>query len=62
MALILSIETSTTNCSVALGKDGVLVSLKEDYNDQYSHAERLHVFIMEILEENKTYKLIERRG
>ncbi|EAP87309.1 tRNA (adenosine(37)-N6)-threonylcarbamoyltransferase complex dimerization subunit type 1 TsaB [Croceibacter atlanticus] len=53
MALILSIETSTTNCSVALGKDGVLVSLKEDYNDQYSHAERLHVFIMEILEENK---------
>lgn len=53
MALILNIETSTTNCSVALGQDGTLVSLKEDYNDQYSHAERLHVFIMEILEENK---------
>jgi tRNA threonylcarbamoyladenosine biosynthesis protein TsaB len=53
VALILNIETSTTNCSVALGQDGTLVSLKEDYNDQYSHAERLHVFIMEILEENK---------
>ena len=50
--VILCIETATTNCSVALGAGGKLISLKEDYNNQYSHAERLHVFIEEILKEN----------
>ena len=29
MGLILAIETATTNCSVALFKDGVLISDKE---------------------------------
>mgnify|MGYP006204266931 CR=1 FL=1 len=53
MALILCIETATTNCSVALAQNGEVLALKEDYNDQYSHAERLHNFIKEILEENK---------
>lgn len=53
MALLLCIETATTNCSVALAKDGEVVALKEDYNQQYSHAERLHLFIKEILEENR---------
>lgn len=46
------IETATTNCSVALGKGGELLALKEDYSDNYSHAERLHLFIEEILKEN----------
>lgn len=45
MAYILHIETATTNCSVALSKDGKTVALKEDYNTKYSHAESLHVFI-----------------
>ena len=49
MAYILSIETATTNCSVALSKDGKLLAGKEDYNTSYSHAERLHVFIEELL-------------
>ncbi len=49
MAYILSIETATTNCSVALSKDGKLLASKEDYNTSYSHAERLHVFIEELL-------------
>lgn len=53
MALILCIETATTNCSVALARDGEIVGLKEDYNNQYSHAERLHVYIKEMLEENQ---------
>lgn len=53
MALILCIETATTNCSVALVRDGNLLALKEDYNNSYSHAERLHNFIKQILEENK---------
>ena len=49
---ILCIETATTNCSVALGENGRTIALKEDYNDQYSHAEKLHVFIDQILSEN----------
>lgn len=52
MGVILCIETATTNCSVALGKEGELLALKEDYSNNYSHAERLHLFIDEILKEN----------
>ena len=51
MALILSIETATTNCSVSLSKDGETLYTKEDYSNNYSHAERLHVFIDETLRE-----------
>jgi tRNA threonylcarbamoyladenosine biosynthesis protein TsaB len=50
--VILCIETATTNCSVALGEKGKLLALKEDYSNSYSHAERLHIFIEEILKEN----------
>lgn len=53
MAIILSIETATTNCSVSLSKDGDTLLLKEDYSSNYSHAERLHVFISETLREAK---------
>lgn len=53
MGVILCIETATTNCSVALGKDGKLLALKEDYSNDYSHAERLHLFIDAILKENE---------
>lgn len=51
MALILSIETTTTNCSVALSKYGETVVLKEDYDNNYSHAERLHVYIDTVLKQ-----------
>ena len=50
--MILCIETATTNCSVALGKKGKVLALKEDYSSSYSHAERLHLFIEQILQEN----------
>lgn len=50
--MILCIETATTNCSVALGREGQLIALKEDYSSKYSHAERLHSFIDTILKEN----------
>ncbi|WP_104734766.1 tRNA (adenosine(37)-N6)-threonylcarbamoyltransferase complex dimerization subunit type 1 TsaB [Hanstruepera ponticola] len=56
MSIILSIETATTNCSVSLSKDGETFALKEDYNKGYSHAERLHVFIEELLLENAIKK------
>ncbi|CAM4054723.1 tRNA (adenosine(37)-N6)-threonylcarbamoyltransferase complex dimerization subunit type 1 TsaB [Gillisia limnaea] len=49
---ILCIETASTNCSVALAKNGKLLALKEDYNNGFSHAERLHIFIRDILAEN----------
>ncbi len=52
-SLILSIETATTNCSVALSKDGETVVLKEDYDKNYSHAERLHLYIDDVLKQAK---------
>ncbi len=51
MSLILSIETATTNCSVSVSKDGNTIVLKEDYDKNYSHAERLHVYIDEVLKD-----------
>ncbi len=53
MALILNIETTTTNCSVSLSKEGDTLVLKEDYNSRYSHAESLHVFINEVIQSVK---------
>jgi tRNA threonylcarbamoyladenosine biosynthesis protein TsaB len=49
---ILNIETSTTNCSVSISKDGEVLVLKEDYNNNYSHAERLHIYIDAVLKES----------
>ena len=51
MNYILQIETATTNCSVALAKNGKTLAVKE-VSDGYSHAENIHVFIKEILVEN----------
>jgi tRNA threonylcarbamoyladenosine biosynthesis protein TsaB len=48
MALVLNIETATTNCSVSLSKDGEILVLKEDNSLGYSHAETLHLFIDEV--------------
>ncbi len=51
MALILNIETSTTNCSVSLSKNEETLILKEDNDANYSHAEKLHLFIKSTIEE-----------
>jgi tRNA threonylcarbamoyladenosine biosynthesis protein TsaB len=51
LAYILNIETATKNCSVALSKDGAIVLYKEMAEAGYSHAEKLHVFIEECLQE-----------
>ena len=53
MALILAIETATTNCSVALFKAGVLIAEKEHNTDGYTHAEQLTLFIEEVVESAK---------
>ncbi len=56
MASILCIETATTNCSVALSVNGSVAVLIEDNSKQFSHAERLHTFIEEVLVEAKISK------
>ncbi len=53
MIYILNIETATKNCSVSLAKNGETILCKEIAEQGYSHAEKLHVFIEEILKETK---------
>jgi len=50
MALILSLETATKVCSVALHNNGELLGIREQSGD-YSHSELLNKFIAELLEE-----------
>lgn len=51
MIYILNIETATKNCSVSLAKNGETILCREIAEQGYSHAEKLHVFIEEILKE-----------
>ncbi|MEI7508667.1 MAG: tRNA (adenosine(37)-N6)-threonylcarbamoyltransferase complex dimerization subunit type 1 TsaB [Flavobacterium sp.] len=52
MSYILNIETATKNCSVSLAHNGVTLLCKEISDQGYSHAEKLHVFIDEIMKES----------
>lgn len=49
MATILCLESATTNCSVGIAVDGEVKAIREDNNKKFSHAEKLHVFIDEVL-------------
>ncbi len=51
MPVFLCIETSTANCSVTLFKDDTLIGIREQA-DGFQHAEYLHVFIQEVLQES----------
>lgn len=51
MGYILNIETATKNCSVALAKSGETILCKEMAEQGFSHAEKLHLFIEEIIKE-----------
>lgn len=51
MALILNIETSTRNCSVAVAEGGKVLALIEESSDQYVHSEKLHLFIERCISE-----------
>lgn len=51
MALILHLETATHLCSVALARDGVVVATRDLMSAGFSHAEKLNVFIEEVLNE-----------
>ncbi len=52
MAYILNIESSTKNCSVCISKDGELINIREINEGQFSHAEKLHPFIEEVIRES----------
>ncbi|MBB4800185.1 tRNA threonylcarbamoyladenosine biosynthesis protein TsaB [Flavobacterium nitrogenifigens] len=49
MSFILNIETATKNCSVSVAKDGKTIACNELADEGYSHAEKLHVFIEEVI-------------
>jgi tRNA threonylcarbamoyladenosine biosynthesis protein TsaB len=51
MAILLNLETATTNCSVSISKDDKIIALKENNAENYSHSEQLHIFIKEALQE-----------
>lgn len=51
MAVILCLETSTTNCSVSIAKNGEVVVAREHNDVNYSHSENLHKFIKEALKD-----------
>ncbi len=53
MSYILSIETSTTNCSVSLSNENKLIDYQEIDSLNYSHSENLHVFIDDLMKKNK---------
>ncbi|WP_281751154.1 tRNA (adenosine(37)-N6)-threonylcarbamoyltransferase complex dimerization subunit type 1 TsaB [Neptunitalea chrysea] len=50
MGYILSVETSGTNCSVVLSNRNEVTFIKEENTGSFSHAEKLHVFIKEVME------------
>lgn len=48
--ILLHLETSTKNCSVAITKDKELLCLCEEYDENYGHSEKLHQFVEWALE------------
>tara|TARA_R110002126_G_scaffold77796_3_gene194046 strand:- start:117651 stop:118337 length:687 start_codon:yes stop_codon:yes gene_type:complete len=52
LSIILNIETATKNCSVSIAENGKILAIKELNNGNYSHAEVLHPFIVDILKES----------
>ena len=56
MGLILNIETSTKNCSVALFNGSDLISEKSLLSEKYSHSETLTLFIEDVMK-NSPYTL-----
>lgn len=51
MNYILNIETATKNCSVSLAANGETLVCKEISELGFSHAEKLHLFIEDVIQE-----------
>lgn len=52
--MILQLETSTKVCSVALSQNGKLMAYRTHIDEQYTHAEKLHVLVQEVMDETGT--------
>ena len=52
MPIILNIETSSTNCSVSLSNNNKLIDCLEKDSPNYSHSQKLHSLISELMEKN----------
>ena len=53
MSYILNLETTTKQCSVAIGHKGKCIADKQLLSEDYSHGEKLHLFIQNVLEKAK---------
>lgn len=51
MPKILHIESSTKTCSILVSEDGNVIAIRESHDENYSHAEKLAVFIDEVIKE-----------
>jgi tRNA threonylcarbamoyladenosine biosynthesis protein TsaB len=51
MIYLLHLETATKVCSVALSCNGELIALREESTQEYSHSEKLTIFIQEVIKE-----------
>jgi len=52
VALLLNIETSTKKCSVCLSDKERVIALEEINDGQFTHAEKLHVFIENVFKKS----------
>jgi len=52
MIYLLHLETATKVCSVALSCNGELIALREESTQEYSHSEKLTIFIQEVVQES----------
>ncbi len=53
MAFILNIETSTKKCSVSISKNEEVIALQELNDGNYSHSEKLHLFIQKRIKKSE---------
>ena len=51
MSIILNIETAIKNCSVSISDKGNLLAISEINEGKFSHAEKLHTFIPDVIKE-----------
>ena len=49
--IILHIETSGLNCSVALSKDNHILAEKSENAGEFTHSENLHLFIEDVMQQ-----------
>ncbi|WP_152286901.1 tRNA (adenosine(37)-N6)-threonylcarbamoyltransferase complex dimerization subunit type 1 TsaB [Flavicella marina] len=50
MSYILNFDTATKNCSVSIGRNGEMVAFEEVNTENYSHSEKLHLFVENVLQ------------